>query len=588
MKHLRLLVALALTGLVIACSARVPAETASTGPLSLQVVAHQDDDLLFMNPDLGDDIRAGRQVVTVYLTSGESNAADVPGYVAQRQEGVRAAYAAMAGAPDEWRGSALRIDADHSVEQYELSARPGIKLIFVNLPEDHGGQHALRKLWADRSESVRAATLVPSGAKVPRSYRYTRYALLDLLQTLMTRFQPTVVRTQDTHPDTSYPHWQPFYDHPDHLMTARFTEEAALLYRRSAKQPVFVQVGYRDYNVEQVPVNLDQAQQRDKLDDFARYRVHDPMVGDQQSYQDWPRRMYHRWPRGVSWVGRDEHGDLRAFAVRSGQVTAWTRRDGAWTSTDLAPPGGVLAPALSVATGRDGLHVCGRRTDKDTITCWRGGTWTDLDSPSPGTDVGAPFALATPDGPVSVFVRTSGGGVARVSQAADGSWGKWEDLGGSGILDGLAAVNGPDGVEVFGTTTTGVQRWHNGWDAAFPSATPAAAPVVLRDALLYRVALTGEVAISKRTPTGWTTPVLVPGPGGPGQVAAVDRNGLVLVGRDADGAVTTTHELPGGGFAPWTPRKTPTVDYPAVVPDDNGVLALAIGPDGQLATDPLT
>jgi hypothetical protein len=30
------------------------------------------------------------------------------------------------------------------------------------------------------------------------------------------------------------------------------------------------------------------------------------------------------------------------------------------------------------------------------------------------------------------------------------------------------------------------------------------------------------------------------------------------------------------------------VDYPTVVPDGSGVLALAIGPDAQLATDPLT
>ncbi|MEO6090560.1 MAG: PIG-L family deacetylase [Umezawaea sp.] len=585
---MRVVVALALAGLVVACSARVPAGDVSSGPLSLQVVAHEDDDLLFMNPDLGDDVRSGRPVVTVYLTSGESDAQDVPDYIARRQAGARAAYAAMAGVADDWRGSALQIDADHSVEQYELKAREEVKLIFVNLPEDHGGSHALRRLWADRSESVRATTLLPSGARVPHRYRYTRYALLDLLQTLMARFQPTVVRTQDSNPTTDYPHWQPFYDHPDHLMTAKFTDEAARLYRKSARQPVFVQIGYRDYNIEQVPVNLDAAQQQDKLDDFAKYRVHDPMVGSRQSYEDWPRRMYHRWPRGASWVGRDERGDLRAFAVRGGQVTTWTRGPRGWVSSDLAPPGGPLAPALSVATGRDGLQVCGRRTDDDTITCWRGGNWFDLGSPSSGTDVGTPFAIAAPDGSVSVFASTGRGTVSRVSQGVDGGWGSWTDLGGTGVLDGLAVVNGPDGFEVFATTATGIRRWHDGWDADFPSAVPSAPPVVLRDTLVYRVAQTGEVAVSKRGPNGWGSPVLTPGPGGPGQVGAVDRGGLRLVGRDAAGKVTTTRELPGGGFAPWTSRVADTVDYPVVVADGDGVLALAIGPDGGLVTDPLT
>ena len=582
-----MLAALVLAGLVVACSARVPSGSVSSGPLSLQVVAHEDDDLLFMNPELGDDVRSGRPVVTVYLTSGESNARDVPAYIAQRQAGVRAAYSAMAGVADDWRGSALTVDADHSVEQYELKARPEVKLLFVNLPEDHGGSHALRRLWADRTESVRATTLLPANAQVPRRYRYTRYALLDLLQTVMTRFQPTVIRTQDSNPETSYPHWQPFYDHPDHLMTAKFTDEAARLYRKSAHQPVFVQVNYRDYNVEQVPVNLDAAQQRDKLDDFAKYRAHDPMVGNQQSYEDWPRRMYHRWPRGVSWAGKDEHGVLRAFAVRGGEVTAWSRRGPAWDSADLAPAGGPLAPALSVATGRDGLHVCGRRTDDNTIACWRGGEWTSLGSPSPSTDVGVPFAVAAADGPVSVFVRTTAGGLSRISQDANGKWGDWVDLGGTGLLDGLAAVDGPDGVEVFASTTTGVRRWHGGWDDGFPSAVPAAPPVALRDALLYRVANTGEVAVSKRGPSGWLPPVLVPGPGGPGQVAAVDRGGLRLVGRDAEGRITTTRELPGGGFGPWTARKAGTVDYPTVVTDGTEDLALAIGPDGQLTTDSL-
>lgn len=77
----------------------------------LQVVAHPDDDLFFMNPDLSRSISTGVKVATVYLTSGESDGrneahsphledpagpADHAAYAEARQNGIRAAYAQMA------------------------------------------------------------------------------------------------------------------------------------------------------------------------------------------------------------------------------------------------------------------------------------------------------------------------------------------------------------------------------------------------------------------------------------------------------------------------------------------------------------
>lgn len=96
-----------------------PASAASAGTLRpsvtggtvLQVVAHPDDDLFFMNPDLSRSISTGVKVATVYLTSGESDGrneahsphlqdparpADHAAYAEARQNGIRAAYAQMA------------------------------------------------------------------------------------------------------------------------------------------------------------------------------------------------------------------------------------------------------------------------------------------------------------------------------------------------------------------------------------------------------------------------------------------------------------------------------------------------------------
>src|SRR5436190_2190964 len=64
----------------------------------LNVVAHQDDDLLFLNPSILRAIAHGRRVRTIYMTAGNIE----PGYWPLREQGELAAYAYMAGRPNQW------------------------------------------------------------------------------------------------------------------------------------------------------------------------------------------------------------------------------------------------------------------------------------------------------------------------------------------------------------------------------------------------------------------------------------------------------------------------------------------------------
>lgn len=57
---------------------------------TLNVVAHEDDDLLFLSPDLLHNIQAGRCVRTVFVTAGDSGAG--AGYWQGREAGSKAAY----------------------------------------------------------------------------------------------------------------------------------------------------------------------------------------------------------------------------------------------------------------------------------------------------------------------------------------------------------------------------------------------------------------------------------------------------------------------------------------------------------------
>ncbi|WP_449345345.1 PIG-L family deacetylase, partial [Streptomyces narbonensis] len=51
----------------------VEAPAGADGASVVQIVAHPDDDLFFMNPDTSQSIHSGNPLTSVYLTSGESD-----------------------------------------------------------------------------------------------------------------------------------------------------------------------------------------------------------------------------------------------------------------------------------------------------------------------------------------------------------------------------------------------------------------------------------------------------------------------------------------------------------------------------------
>src|SRR5882757_7338193 len=62
---------------------------------TFNVVAHEDDDILFLSPDLLHAVQAGRCVRTVFVTAGDAGAG--PGYWQDREAGSKAAYIQMTG-----------------------------------------------------------------------------------------------------------------------------------------------------------------------------------------------------------------------------------------------------------------------------------------------------------------------------------------------------------------------------------------------------------------------------------------------------------------------------------------------------------
>ncbi|QFZ18931.1 PIG-L family deacetylase [Saccharothrix syringae] len=593
----------ALTAVLVAALVSIGWTTPEAADLYMQVVAHEDDDLLFMNPDIDLTISTRTPTVTVFVTAGQITGAGSTDEerARNRQRGIQDAYARMAGVPDvnpggqeEWAGGLVTV-AGRQAERYVLVGRTDVQLVFLNLRD---GQ-----LGAVRDGGVTDRTVIPAGGLVTQSYSYDRAAVVTALADLMRAYRPTLVRAQDPLPDARYD-----VDHSDHVAAARFTDDAVRSY---GGQPA--QVNYRDYNNTSVPNNLSSSTVARKSSIFDQYLRYDGNTGLRRYLVG----MNYRWPRGTAWAGRNADGRPQVFVVRGGVPYAyWQTPSGPWAGPGgLADAGGPLAQALAVASNPDGtMEVFARRQSDHHLLSLRqnapnggwSGPWTDLGNPNSALgnadQVGLPAVAANADGRLQVFVKNGGGGVSTKYRTATG-WSDWVDLFGTDVQDGLSAVRTPQGrIELFASTRSRLLRWYqqqpNGGftrDETLPSAVPASPPSAAlsqdgRVEVLYRRADTEEVVVTVQTAGGWqAAPVLLGGHGGVGQQAVVtappgaDARIVVFQRNGGTGVSMTMQRGPNAGYGAWTDLGGVIVDYPAAVLDARGAVVVAtVGTDGAV------
>ena len=249
-------------------AAPVTAPAAPAGPVTchdgaMQIVAHEDDDLLFLSPDLLHDVQAGRCVRTVVVTAGD--AARGTAYWQGRELGSQAAYARMAGVPDAWTTTDAGVPG-HPIPLLTLTADPRVSIAFMRLPDgnrrgtgmqvhDH---ESLMRLWQG---------LIPGITAVDGSSTYTGDTLTATLATLVDAFAPSTLRTQD---------WTiPFQtgDNADHTATALFV-------RQADHRVTFAHVllAYGGYPMWTRPTTVRGADLRDKTAAFVAYAQHDSIM----------------------------------------------------------------------------------------------------------------------------------------------------------------------------------------------------------------------------------------------------------------------------------------------------------------------
>jgi LmbE family N-acetylglucosaminyl deacetylase len=561
------LLSLLLSALLVDPAAAAPVRS------HVQVVAHPDDDILFMNPDLAISIRSGATVTTVFLTAGESDVRPAARYAAQRQAGARAAFAAMAGAPDSWARAALPLPGGRQAEVQTLRDRPRVRLVFLNLPDDNdphaaGGRHALTRLWHDAT--ARVETLRPEGSVLQTTSRHDRASITDALAQLYRRFGPTIVRTHDPEPDPRYqPQWGRHHDHPDHVMTARFAELAM----RSAGSAHLIH--YRDYNTADAAPNLPAEIVADKRAIFERYAAHDAEVGSGEPYAAWLRSMRHRWPWKVNWATTSRDGEVAYAYVRGGRLVS-----GKGSQESVVDTPGFLPRNGSVGfADADTLVVQDQVTGG--IFLKRQGNWQALGSPpaeAPITNVGPPAAAVTSDGRTLVAVRNAHGGVS--TRFTDHP--SWTDLGGADVDDVVSVLPTSNGeVHVFAPARAGLLHWRltgsGGEIVAPPEAhRPAGSVAVARGRrafAAFREAATGRLVVLGES-TGWSAVAIIDATATSDPALAVlDGDVPIIAARNREGRIAVSGPDPTILFGQ-------IVGAPAFTPDGRHLIAL--GDDGRI------
>jgi putative flippase GtrA/LmbE family N-acetylglucosaminyl deacetylase len=249
----------------------LPYTACTRSTTTLNVIAHQDDDLLFMSPDLQHDIQANRCVRTIYVTSGDAGADKY--YWISREQGSEAAYSNMLGIKDIWVERIVKLPTGQFVTVANPRGNARVSLIFMHLPD---GNIQGQGFKASQYESLARleAGGIDSIHTVDHQSTYSHQDLVSTLTAFMYLYQPAEVHTQASLVNTKHP------DHSDHMNVGTITKAAYQKYlsQQYDGQPLIPLKFYIGYPIQNMPANVTGKDLDDKEQAFFAYAKYDPSV----------------------------------------------------------------------------------------------------------------------------------------------------------------------------------------------------------------------------------------------------------------------------------------------------------------------
>ncbi|MFD9575162.1 PIG-L family deacetylase [Streptomyces sp. NPDC059982] len=511
-------------------AAALPVST--TAGSVVQIVAHPDDDLFFMNPDLSRTLLAGLPLTTAYLTSGEADGrneahggeardpaqpADRARYAEARQNGIRSAYAQMATGDrtSAWTRTVIPTAGGGQAELDVLVARPQVHLVWLQLREARSpaGENpdSLRGLWNGAIPALGAQ--LTTGTPVGQAFTYTKDQVVRSIAGILERYRPTTIRMQDPTPNR-YEQTGKYTDHQDHMYGARFVQAATAQYAETVTdRPRFSVQNYLGYHNGTLPHALDPQTAATKIGFLKTYAWQDRTdycgspsgCGDRKvagspTGRNWAQSLRYARADTTSWLAEGTPGRLWAFAALDGRMAVWSRDPaGSWTGPALLPGTGIDSGACTARLPDGRVAVLATRTAlgsrpadyrREVVYAVQSapdgpfGPWQSLGTPEPGDEGGtsaisAPVAVADADGRLTVYLRDTRRTLRARVQQPSGAFTDWQRLGGEDLQsDPVALTDAAGRRHVYATTTRSVLAWTQPAPGAplagpFPTALPA-------------------------------------------------------------------------------------------------------------------